>query len=98
MQRGYSPFVVIRPENDASRNLYTKLGFQKAFSTVRVTLMPNVKKENGHDRVDGDVQNNDEGIGDMPAAIDFPERINGNSHDIIKDEGIDDGGEETKDD
>lgn len=31
---------MIRPENDASRNLYTKLGYQKAFETVRVTLKP----------------------------------------------------------
>lgn len=40
IERGYTPFVVIRPENDASRNLYTKLGYQKAFETVRVTLQP----------------------------------------------------------
>lgn len=40
LDRGYTPFVVIRPENDASRNLYTKLGFEKAFETVRVTLNP----------------------------------------------------------
>lgn len=40
-ERGYTPFVVIRPENEASRNLYTKLGFVRAFATVRVTLNPN---------------------------------------------------------
>lgn len=97
IERGYTPFVVIRPENDASRNLYTKLGFEKAFSTVRVTLVPNNSKKieaNGHDIVDGDVQN-DEGIEDMRSS-DIPQRINGNTDDSIKDEGIDD--EETKDD
>lgn len=40
IERGYRPFVVIRPENDASRNLYKKLGFAKAFETCRVTLNP----------------------------------------------------------
>lgn len=50
IERGYTPFVVIRPENDASRSLYTKLGFQKAFNTVRVTLIPRSDdiKVNGH--------------------------------------------------
>lgn len=42
IERGYKPFVVIRPENDASRNLYTKLGFTKAYETCRVKLMPYV--------------------------------------------------------
>lgn len=39
-QRGYKPFVVIRPENDASRSLYTKLGFERRFRTVRAVLRP----------------------------------------------------------
>lgn len=34
------PFVVIRPENEASRGLYTKLGFRKAFESVRGTFKP----------------------------------------------------------
>ncbi|KPJ17146.1 hypothetical protein RR48_14002 [Papilio machaon] len=38
--RGYKPFVVIRPENDASRSLYSKLGFEKRFRTVRAVLRP----------------------------------------------------------
>ncbi|XP_073955651.1 uncharacterized protein [Choristoneura fumiferana] len=38
--RGYKPFVVIRPENDASRSLYCKLGFEKRFRTVRAVLRP----------------------------------------------------------
>uniref|UniRef100_A0A182IVQ0 Uncharacterized protein n=1 Tax=Anopheles atroparvus TaxID=41427 RepID=A0A182IVQ0_ANOAO len=40
IQRGYTPFVVIRPENDASRGLYMKLGFRKAFEAVRGTFVP----------------------------------------------------------
>lgn len=39
-ERGYLPFVVIRPENDASKSLYTKLGFKKHFETVRAILRP----------------------------------------------------------
>uniref|UniRef100_A0A8D8P6D2 (northern house mosquito) hypothetical protein n=1 Tax=Culex pipiens TaxID=7175 RepID=A0A8D8P6D2_CULPI len=41
IHRGYLPFVVIRPENNASRSLYTKLGFRKAFETVRGVFKPN---------------------------------------------------------
>lgn len=39
--RGYIPFVVIRPENDASQSLYHKLGFKKHYQTVRAILRPN---------------------------------------------------------
>lgn len=39
-ERGYTPFVVIRPHNDASRNLYTKLGYVKAYETCRVRMTP----------------------------------------------------------
>uniref|UniRef100_A0A1B6DVR1 N-acetyltransferase domain-containing protein n=2 Tax=Clastoptera arizonana TaxID=38151 RepID=A0A1B6DVR1_9HEMI len=38
--RGYIPFVVIRPENDASQSLYLKLGFKKHYQTVRAILRP----------------------------------------------------------
>ncbi|KAL1116155.1 hypothetical protein AAG570_005650, partial [Ranatra chinensis] len=38
--RGYIPFVVIRPENDASQSLYHKLGFKKHYQTVRAILRP----------------------------------------------------------
>uniref|UniRef100_A0A1L8DBI1 N-acetyltransferase domain-containing protein n=1 Tax=Nyssomyia neivai TaxID=330878 RepID=A0A1L8DBI1_9DIPT len=41
VERGYKPFVVIRPENDASKSLYIKLGFERAFASVRATLSPN---------------------------------------------------------
>jgi GNAT superfamily N-acetyltransferase len=40
-QRGYIPFVVIRPENSASQSLYLKLGFKKIYSTIRAVLKPN---------------------------------------------------------
>lgn len=40
MDRGYLPFVVIRPENDASKSLYSKLGFKKNYETVRAILRP----------------------------------------------------------
>nr|XP_024217494.1 uncharacterized protein LOC112210028 [Halyomorpha halys] len=38
--RGYIPFVVIRPENDASLSLYNKLGFKRSYPTVRAILRP----------------------------------------------------------
>jgi hypothetical protein len=38
--RGYLPFVIIRPENEASQNLYKKLGFEKAFTAARIILVP----------------------------------------------------------
>ena len=38
--RGYIPFVMIRPENDASQSLYLKLGFRKHYQTVRAVLSP----------------------------------------------------------
>lgn len=34
------PFVLIRHENDASRSLYTKLGFEKVFDMARIKLYP----------------------------------------------------------
>ncbi|KAI4501045.1 hypothetical protein M0802_003848 [Mischocyttarus mexicanus] len=39
-ERGYSPFVVIRPENEASQSLYKKLGFSQLFQTVRMIFTP----------------------------------------------------------
>ncbi|XP_076681418.1 glycine N-acyltransferase-like protein 3 isoform X2 [Andrena cerasifolii] len=39
-ERGYQPFVVIRPENEASQSLYKKLGFRKLYQTVRMTFIP----------------------------------------------------------
>ncbi|XP_050297231.1 glycine N-acyltransferase-like protein 2 isoform X4 [Anthonomus grandis grandis] len=45
--RGYLPFVVIRPENDASRSLYSKLGFKKLFETYRAVLRPYEESRGG---------------------------------------------------
>lgn len=92
IERGYTPFVVIRPENDASRSLYTKLGFRKAFNTVRVTLIPHAEeiKVNGHHRLDIDNEadtQKDEGIEDM--RVELPENMNLNANDVANDEGID---------
>lgn len=39
-ERGYRPFVVIRPENEASQSLYKKLSFGKLYQTVRMTFTP----------------------------------------------------------
>ncbi|XP_054009394.1 uncharacterized protein LOC128892843 [Hylaeus anthracinus] len=39
-ERGYQPFVVIRPENDASQSLYKKLGFRNLYQTVRMSFVP----------------------------------------------------------
>lgn len=103
IERGYTPFVVIRPENDASRSLYTKLGYKKAFETVRVTLQPKVvatdiengvgvEKRNGHCGNGHiiDIQK-DEGIEDMRTEI--VQNNNSNQNDVAKDEGIDNGEE-----
>lgn len=46
-KRGYLPFVVIRPENDASKSLYTKLGFKKNFQTVRAIMRPHEMSSDG---------------------------------------------------
>lgn len=46
-ERGYKPFVVIRPENDASKSLYTKLGFKKNYQMIRAVLRPNNYEQNG---------------------------------------------------
>ncbi|XP_075152084.1 uncharacterized protein LOC142226095 [Haematobia irritans] len=79
IERGYKPFVVIRPQNDASRNLYTKLGFEKAFETCRVKMTPYPMHTNGAvepsapefkvDAAEANKENQpiDEGIEDMLA-------------------------------
>ena len=54
IKRGYKPFVVIRHENDASRSLYTKLGFEKVFDMARIKLFPfeSVNEDNKTDSKD----------------------------------------------
>ncbi|KAK2585987.1 hypothetical protein KPH14_010560 [Odynerus spinipes] len=44
-ERGYNPFVVIRPENEASQSLYKKLGFSQLFQTVRMIFTPSTWQE-----------------------------------------------------
>lgn len=39
-ENGYKPFVVIRPENEASQSLYKKLGFHMLYTIVRMTFVP----------------------------------------------------------
>ncbi|KAJ8668143.1 hypothetical protein QAD02_009806 [Eretmocerus hayati] len=39
-ENGYKPFVVIRPENEASQSLYKKLGFCKLYTLVRMSFVP----------------------------------------------------------
>lgn len=46
-ERGYKPFVFIRPENDASQSLYTKLGFKRSYQMVRAIFHPHNYKQNG---------------------------------------------------
>lgn len=91
IERGYTPFVVIRPENDASRNLYSKLGFKKAYETARVTLRPHPTNEiklNGHcnDSNFIDIMQKDEGIEDMRSEV--VQNTNSNQNNVAADEGI----------
>lgn len=65
VDRGYVPFVVIRPENDASLSLYTKLGFQKSYSTIRAILKPH-----GYDE-----EVNEEQLVDISDGLIVPEEV-----------------------
>lgn len=40
LSRGYKPFVIIRSENEASKSLYRKLGFEKKFESARIVYEP----------------------------------------------------------
>lgn len=99
IERGYTPFVVIRPENDASRSLYTKLGYKKAYETVRVTLQPRATSDTAIGKLNGHCANGhiidiqkDEGIEDM-RALEIVQNISSNQNEVAKDEGIDNGEE-----
>ncbi|GAB1859904.1 N-acetyltransferase domain-containing protein [Camponotus japonicus] len=48
-EKGYHPFVVIRPENEASQSLYKKLGFRQLYQLVRMTFTPFTWQENEND-------------------------------------------------
>ncbi|PSN48797.1 hypothetical protein C0J52_07024, partial [Blattella germanica] len=79
ISRGYIPFVVIRPENDASLSLYNKLGFKKHYQTVRAILRPhgyddaNDTPGGGGDeepKEEGNEENNEEENDDKAAPSD----------------------------
>ncbi|XP_011685891.1 PREDICTED: uncharacterized protein LOC105448803 isoform X2 [Wasmannia auropunctata] len=48
-EKGYYPFVVIRPENEASQSLYKKLGFRRLYQLVRMIFMPFTWQESEND-------------------------------------------------
>ncbi|XP_012531732.1 uncharacterized protein LOC105834065 [Monomorium pharaonis] len=48
-EKGYYPFVVIRPENEASQNLYKKLGFRRLYQLVRMIFTPFTWQESEND-------------------------------------------------
>ncbi|XP_011875741.1 PREDICTED: uncharacterized protein LOC105566396 isoform X2 [Vollenhovia emeryi] len=48
-EKGYYPFVVIRPENEASQSLYKKLGFTRLYQLVRMIFMPFTWQESEND-------------------------------------------------
>lgn len=52
IKRGYKPFVVIRHENEASKSLYKKLGFEKEFEMARIVFTP-------FDYIDGEKNGDD---------------------------------------
>jgi FR47-like protein len=47
INRGYKPFVVIRHENEASKSLYKKLGFEKEFEMARIVFTPADQDDKG---------------------------------------------------
>lgn len=87
---------MIRPENDASRNLYTKLGFVRAFATVRVTLNPNKIQIKTNGQANGQANGDDD-------HIRYANNENGHVAPIVyeddaqQDEGIEDMRNETVD-
>ena len=63
IKRGYQPFVVIRHENEASKSLYKKLGFEKQLEVARIVFTPNEHTKNGDncDEMDEKEQKNGNG-------------------------------------
>lgn len=53
IKRGYKPFVVIRHENEASKSLYRKLGFEKVFEMARIVFTPTVLRKEDADYENG---------------------------------------------
>lgn len=83
IERGYIPFVAIRPENDASRSLYKKLGFENAFQTARVIMQPHETNNSKS----SDNNNVDEGIEDSKDDIEIVK--NHSNGVVVQDEGVD---------
>ncbi|XP_014480480.1 PREDICTED: uncharacterized protein LOC106747459 isoform X2 [Dinoponera quadriceps] len=48
-EKGYYPFVVIRPENEASQSLYKKLGFRRLYQIVRMIFTPSTWQDSEND-------------------------------------------------
>lgn len=48
-EKGYYPFVVIRPENEASQSLYKKLGFRRLYQIVRMIFTPSMWQDSEND-------------------------------------------------
>lgn len=62
IKRGYKPFVVIRHENEASKSLYKKLGFEKEFEMARIVFTPfdyieNEKNDDDKEPKNGSIEN-----------------------------------------
>lgn len=78
LERGYQPFVVIRPENEASKSLYKKLGFEKEFEMARIVFTP---FDSAHSAVE-DEEIADNVNGDDATKLDNGNHLNGNSNGV----------------
>ncbi|CAO1392397.1 unnamed protein product [Diamesa hyperborea] len=78
LERGYQPFVVIRPENEASKSLYKKLGFEKEFEMARIVFTP---FDSAHSAVE-DEETADNVNGDDATKLDNGNHLNGNSNGV----------------
>lgn len=54
IKRGYKPFVVIRHENEASKSLYKKLGFEREFVVARIVFTPFGDPDENKNDADGE--------------------------------------------
>lgn len=87
--RGYFPFVIIRPENEASKSLYKKLGFEKAFKAARIILVPFTNHEEV-ENFDEEALNADIVEEDITDIQDVKDVLDGVVADEMVDEVIDD--------
>jgi FR47-like protein len=92
ISRGYKPFVVIRHENDASKSLYKKLGFEKDFEVARIVFTPFDQDDKNDDEVSNgkdEISNGKEEISNGKEEISNgkDEISNGNSHESDKENG-----------